>query len=133
MRRFALVLLLCLGGGAAPAFATEWIDCSDAGHHASFNFLVGTVDVLSISGLTVTAGKKAWASQPVYGPGAPILVGQAYEDTDTLRVDAMDPGLEAKIAELRLFKTSEADGDVIYGGTLHVPGYGAWAVSCDGP
>ena len=133
MRSSALVLALCLGGVAFPASATEWIDCSDAGHLASFNFLVGTADVLSVSGMTVTAGKKAWSSQPVYGPGQPILVGQAYEDAETIRVDAMDPGLEAKIAELRLFKTGEADGDVIYGGTLHVPGQGAWAVSCDGP
>jgi len=133
MRLTALILALFLGGAAAPAFATEWIDCSDVGGKASFNFLVGTVDVLSIAGLTVTAGKKAWASQPVYGPGDPILVGQAYEDAETLRVDAVDPGFASKIAELRLFKTSEGTGDTIQAGTLHIPGYGAWAVTCDGP
>jgi hypothetical protein len=133
MRLSALVLALCLGGVAVPAFATEWIECSDAEHQASFDFLVGTADVLSISGLTVAAGKKEWASQPVYGPGDLVRVGQAYEDAETLRVDAMDKDFASKIAELRLFKSSEGDGDVIYAGTLHVPGHGAWAVSCDGP
>ena len=133
MRSSALVLALCLGGVAVPASATEWIDCSDVGHKASFNFLVGTADVLSISGLTVTAGKKSWASQPVYGPGDLVQVGQAYEDAETLRIDAMDKDFASKIAELRLFRSSEGDGDVIYAGTLHVPGRGAWAVSCDGP
>ena len=37
-----------------------------------------------------------------------------------------------KIAELRLFKASEADA-YVSSGTLRIVGMGAWAVACEGP
>ena len=57
------------------------------------------------------------------------LVGQGR---DTILIDAVDENMAAKIAELRLFKATETDA-MVYGGTLRIPGYGAWAVSCTGP
>jgi hypothetical protein len=115
---------------ATPAFATEWVHCSDANGDASFDYLAGDgVGVLSVSALTVTAGEKVWASDPANGPGDPVSVGQAFEDTDTVRIDAMDKDFQ-RIASLKLFKATEGDTSV-YGGTLTITGLGAWAVSCD--
>lgn len=113
-----------------PAFATEWVHCSDANGAASFDYLAGDgLDVLSVSALTVTAGEKVWASDPANGPGDPVSVGQAFEDSDTVRIDALDKD-SARIASLRLFKAAEGE-TTIYGGALVVTGIGAWAVSCD--
>lgn len=124
----SLIALAALA--ATPAFATEWVHCSDASGAASFDYLAGDgVDVLSISALTVTAGEKVWASDAANGPGDPVSVGQAFEDADSVRIDAMDKDF-VRIASLRLFKAGEGDS-AVYGGTLTIAGQGAWAVSCD--
>ncbi len=44
----------------------------------------------------------------------------------------MDEAISTRIAELRLFKSTEGDV-LVYGGTLRIAGYGAWPVSCSGP
>jgi len=130
MRLAAIVVLGALA--ASPALATEWVYCSDAGGLASLDYLAGDgTGVLSIAAVTVTAGEKVWASDPANGPGDPVSIGQQFEDATTISVDAMGESFE-KIAELRLFKASEGDM-FVYGGTLRIPGLGAWAVSCEGP
>lgn len=129
IRLAAIAIGLC--GLATPSLATEWINCASSDGGASMDILVGSVDVLAIAGMTVTVGEKVWATDPAYGPGDPTIVGQAFEDADTLRVDAVDTGY-AVLASLRLFKASEGE-DFVYAGTLRIPGHGAWAVSCTGP
>ena len=115
---------------ATPALATEWEHCADAGGAASFDYLAGDgLGVLAVAELTVSAGEKVWASDPANGPGDPVKVGQAFEDDHTISIDAMDKDF-VKIAELRLFKTSEGDASIT-AGTLRIVGQGAWAVSCD--
>lgn len=115
---------------ATPAFATEWVHCADAAGAASFDYLAGDgLGVLQVSALTLTSGEKVWASDPANGPGDPLSVGQAFEDNDTVRIDAMDKDF-AKIASLKLFKAQQGDTE-IYGGVLTIAGQGAWAVSCD--
>lgn len=115
---------------ASPALATEWVYCSDAGGLASFDYLAGDgTGVLFIDAVTITTGERVWASDPANGPGEPVSIGQQFEDETTIVVDAMGDGFE-KIAELRLFKTSEGES-VVYGGTLRIVGSGAWAVSCN--
>ena len=135
MNAATLMLASLFGGAALPASATEWINCTDVGSNAGprLNFLVGDVGVLSVAGLTISAGGKNWASDPIYGPGASVQVGQAYEDAESIRIDALDAGFAVRVAELRLFKASEGGAADVYAGTLRVPGVGAWAVSCDGP
>lgn len=130
MRTLLAATVLGAGLMAGPVLATEWIACADAGGAASFDFLVGTLDVLAVSGLTITVGEEVWASDVAYGPGEPVVVGQAFEDAETIRIDAMDEAMLAKIAELRLFKAEAADGAPVYGGTLVLAGHGAWAVTC---
>jgi hypothetical protein len=129
MKRLAAYLML--GAlAASPAAATEWVYCSDAGGLASFDYLAGDgLGLLSIDAVTITAGERVWASDPANGPGDPVSIGQQFEDETTIRVDAVDESLNP-VAQLRLFKTSEGDS-AVYGGTLSIPGLGAWAVSCD--
>jgi hypothetical protein len=130
IRAAAIAISLC--GLATPSFATEWVNCADADGTATFSYLAGTLDVLAIVGLNISVGDKVWASDVAYGPGDPVAVGQAFETADTVLIDAMDSNMTARIAELRLFKASEGDA-VVAGGTLRIPGQGAWAVSCSGP
>lgn len=131
MRRAAAALVLSCGL-AGPSVATEWVNCAAPDGAASIDYLAGTLDVLSVVGLTITVGDKVWASDVAYGPGEPVAVGQAFETADGVYIDAMNPDLSARIAELRLFKASEGDF-VAYGGTLRLPGLGAYAVNCSGP
>lgn len=131
IRRAAIAVALATL--ATPSMATEWVNCSDRDGQASFDMLLGALDVISIAGLTISVGDQVWASDVAYGPGDPVTVGQAFEDADTIMVDAMDENLTTKIAELRLFKTSEGDATPVFAGTLRIPGHGAWAVSCSGP
>lgn len=130
IRLTALVVLGALA--ASPALATEWVYCSDSGGQASFGYLAGDgLGVLAIVGLNISAGEKVWANDVAYGPGDPVQVGQAFETDSTVYVDAVDPAY-TKIAELRLFKTTEGDS-YVSAGTLRIAGMGAWAVACEGP
>ena len=95
---------------ASPALATEWVSCVSPGGEASFDYLGGALDVLSIAGLNFSVGEQVWASDVAYGPGDPVTVGQAFEDSRTVRIDAMDGAMNAVIAELRLFKATDAAG-----------------------
>lgn len=125
-------LILALALLATPAAATEWIACASADGGASFDYLAGDgTGVLQIADLTISAGERVWASNPANGPGDPVSVGQAFEDESSVRIDAMDKDF-ALIAQLRLFKASEAD-QAVKGGTLRIPGMGVWTVSCEGP
>ena len=129
MKRLAAYVML---GALAvsPAMATEWVSCASPGGEASFDYLAGTLDVLSVAGLNISVGEQVWASDVAYGPGDPVVVGQAFEDAQTVRIDAMDEAMSTIIASLRLFKASHEDGDTAYGGTLSIPGHGAWPVAC---
>jgi hypothetical protein len=130
IRLVAAAFLALLAAG--PAFATEWLSSADGDGGASKDLLVGAMEVAAVAGMTISAGEHAWASHVEYGPGKPVAVGQAFETADMLLVDAMDETLAAKVAELRLFKASEGQGDQVYAGTLRIPGHGAWAVVCRG-
>lgn len=128
----AAAIAVCLCGLATPSPATEWVNCVAPGGEATFDFLVGSVDFLAIAGLNISVGEQVWASSAAYGPGDPVAIGQAYESGDMILIDAVDDAMGVRIAELRLFKASEGDASV-FGGTLRIPGHGAWAVSCTGP
>jgi hypothetical protein len=130
MRNVLLAMLAstCLASQAASA--TEWVSCAAPGGEASIDYLVGSLDVLVPVGLNISVGEKVWASDVAYGPGDPIAVGQAFEDENTVRLDVLDGGMSTLVAQLRLFKAQEGDGDPVYSGTLRIPGFGAWPVTC---
>lgn len=131
MRRASLIAVL-VAGLSSPALATEWVNCAAPDGAASFDYLAGALDILSVVGMTISTGEQVWASDPAYGPGDPVVVGQAFETTDSVRIDAVTPDITGIVASLRLFKAAE--GDVIaYGGVLSMPGKGTWPVSCSAP
>lgn len=132
MKQAATAAALLCGLMSTPSFATEWINCVAPDGAATFDFLVGSLDVLAVAGLNMSAGDKVWASSAAYGPGEPVVVGQAFETSETIMIDAMDEGMAARVASLRLFKLTADDGPV-YGGTLEIVGQGGWPVSCSGP
>ena len=127
-----MLAALALGAGVASASATEWMNCADSAGSATIGLLLGQTDVLSVAAITLTAGDKVWASDVAYGPGDPVSLGQAFEDAETIRVDAMDKDF-ALLAQLRLFKAQDAEELPVFAGTLSIRGIGAWPVSCSGP
>jgi hypothetical protein len=117
---------------ASPAAATEWIYCGDATNTVTIGLLMGHLDVLNVSGIILSHGDRVWASSASYGPGEEVGLGQGFEDNNVLYVDLMDKDF-VLLAELRLLQATEGDMPIVYGGTLRLPGQGAWAVSCEGP
>lgn len=128
MKRLAAigVLLIAL---AVPAKATEWLNCSD-GDRASFNVLLGNMNVIAVDTVEIEAGGKKWSTRG--GDGRLITKGQAFETADQIYIDMTDDKLDSIVAQLRLFKASEGE-DYVSAGTLRVAGVGAWAVTCSGP
>jgi hypothetical protein len=69
---------------------------------------------------------KTWAAN---GDGAmKIIVGQDVEDAAQPAADFTDKDRLTKAGELRLAKASE-EGMFAAGGTIRLPGSGAWAVT----
>jgi outer membrane protein assembly factor BamB len=130
LRRVAATVSV-LAGLSSQAFATEWVNCADPTGEASFDFLVGGADVMSVAAITVSVGEKVWASDVANGPGDPVQVGQSFEGNGMILVDAVNAG--TLIAELRLFVTAGETELPAYGGTLTIVGAGVWAVTCSGP
>lgn len=121
-----------------PAGATEWVNCGDGGDKASFDMLLGAMDVIAIDTIRIEANGKKWSNHPGAGE-IKIEVGQAFETADQMWIDVLGEGMGGFVAKLRLFKASEiVEGSEegafdATGGTLQMPGIGAWAVSCSGP
>ena len=130
-RRFLVTVFM--GGmtvATTPASATEWVYCSDVDSVAEIGFLLGTVDAFMPAGATMRHETRHWTTNEAYGDGAVMTVGQGYGDDTMLMVDLFDEAVDAKIAELRLWKAQEGEV-VVNAGTLHILGQGVWAVSCD--
>ena len=128
MKRLATfgVLLITAAG---PAKATEWLNCSD-GEKASFNVLLGNMNVIAVDTIEIEVGGKKWSTRG--GDATLITKGQAFETADQIYIDATDSDVGAIVAQLRLFKASEGE-DYVSAGTLRVAGIGALAVTCSGP
>lgn len=128
MKRLAAIGFL-VTATAIPAKATEWLNCSD-GDKASFNVLLGNMNVIAVDTIEVEVGEKKWSTRDA--GATPITKGQAFETADQIYIDVTDDKMDAIVAQLRLFKASEGE-DYVSAGTLKVAGIGAWAVTCSGP
>ena len=115
-----------------PSLATEWVYCGDAANEVSVGVLLGGVEFVNISGITLTANGKEWSSSPAYGPGEPIAVVQTYMGDDQIIVDFADEEHSGVLAQLRVYMAEEGE-DYVQGGVLKVAGQGAWVVTCEGP
>jgi hypothetical protein len=131
MRNSTAALAAMLLLAPAGAHATEWMNCSGGPNGGSIDLLMGEMPVAAIASVNMEAGGKKWSTQKDKGV-MPIAVGQAFETADELKVDITDDALSEIVARLRIIKASEGDSFAA-GGTLHIPGVGAWAVSCEGP
>lgn len=125
-----------LVGLVLPAQATEWVDCS-GGENINFRVLLGSMDVIAIDTIEIEVNGKTWSTRG--GEGATLITkGQAFETADQMWIDVTDENVNAIIAKLRIFKAFEDGAEGVEpldakGGTLHMPGIGAWPVSCSGP
>jgi len=128
MKRLVAIGFLVIAT-VAPAKATEWLNCSD-GDRASFDVLLGNMNVIAVDAIEIEAGGKKWSTRE--GGATPITKGQAFETVDQIYIDVTDDKMDAIVAQLRLFKVSEGE-DHVSAGTLRVAGVGAWAVTCSGP
>jgi hypothetical protein len=94
--------------------------------------------VIAIDTVKIEANGKKWSTVPEAGETR-IEVGQAFESADQMWIDMLEEGRGAFVAKLRLFKAlevvegSEEGAFDAKGGTLQMPGIGAWAVACSGP
>jgi hypothetical protein len=121
---------------ALPAQATEWMDCS-GGEKVNIRVLLGAMDVIAVDTVEIEVADKKWSTRS--GEGTTLITkGQAFETPDQVWIDVTDENVNLIVAKLRVFKAFEdgpEDGEPsdAKGGTLHMPGIGAWAVSCSGP
>lgn len=132
----ALLAAAALAFFALPAQATEWMECG-SGEAVSFRVLLGAMDVISVDTIEIELDGRKWSTRG--GDGVTLITkGQAFETADQVWIDVTDENVNAIVAKLRIFKAFE-DGPVdrepfdAKGGTLHMPGIGAFAVSCSGP
>jgi hypothetical protein len=128
--------VLLLASMALPAHATEWMDCSDPTDSISFRVLLGAMEVIAVNTIEIEAQGRKWSTAG--GEGAiPITTGQAFETAEQMWIDVTDEAVNLIVARLRLFKAvddgGEGDATMVLGGTLAMPGVGAWPVSCSGP
>ena len=124
---FAASLLL-----VTPAFSTGWVYCGDANNEVSVGVLLGGVEFVNISGITLVANGKQWASSPTYGEGEPVAIAQTFIGDDQIIIDFADEENSDTLAQLRVYVAEEGE-DYVQGGILRVAGQGAWIVSCEGP
>ena len=131
MARSCVVLsALLLIAGFSPASATGTVDCEAADGAASLMLTIGSVPVMGVVHMEVTAGERTWSTGD--GGDDAITIGQAFRDGERWLIDATDPNIEGIVAEVRLNQAIE-EGDAALAGTLKVRGTGAWAVTCIGP
>ena len=124
---FAASLLL-----VTPALSTEWVYCGDANNEVSVGVLLGGVEFVNISGITLVANGKQWASSPTYGEGEPVAIAQTFIGDDQIIIDFAEEENSDTLAQLRVYVAEEGE-DYVQGGILRVAGQGAWIVSCEGP
>lgn len=136
MKRF-LAAGAVLSGLVLPAQATEWVSCTGGDGKISFDVLLGLMDVIAIDTIRIEAIGLKWSTKPEAGE-TKVEAGQVFETADQMWIDVLEEGMGPVVAKLRLFKASEIvegldDGAFdATGGTLQMPGVGAWAVSCSG-
>ena len=126
----AVLAALLLIAGISPTAATGTVDCEAADGAASLMLTIGSLPVLGVVHMEVTAGDRTWSTGD--GGDDAISVGQAFRDGERWLIDATDSNIEGVVAEVRLNQAVE-EGDVALAGTLKIRGSGAWAITCIGP
>lgn len=111
-----------------PAAAGEGFMCWGEGVETHFPIVAGVAFGI-MEGSTITIdGTVAYSSDPSLG-GIQVAPAEAFSGNHRVEVDFTDVDYQEVLAEVRLFWTEE-ESDPVYGGTLRIPGRGAWAISC---
>ncbi|MBO6719737.1 MAG: hypothetical protein JJ913_17420 [Rhizobiaceae bacterium] len=124
--RFLLVASLFLAG-VMPAGATGGISCSAPDDAAIVEITIGHVPGLAIVGARIDIGDRSWAMN--LPGGQAIAVGQAFASDGHYWIDFVDEAVIETVAELRLHRVDEGL-DTGFGGTMRMPGIGAWTLLC---
>lgn len=115
---------------STPAWATQGLSCNAIDGHAGITLSLGTAGGLAIVGANMHADDARWVTDPAYGEGTILTIGQHFGDTSGIKADFFDDIVNDRVAELRLSRAEEGD-DVVLAGTLRIVGRGVWAVSCE--
>ncbi|MBI4922510.1 MAG: hypothetical protein HY834_12235 [Devosia nanyangense] len=122
-----LIVSAAFAALAAPAMAGGGFMCSGEGVEAMFP--LGGGAGFSLLEAEIRAKGKIWST--VARPDViEIAVSQAFSGNHRIAFDLTDPNMQQVVAEIRLFWTEE-ESDPVFGGTLKMPGEGAWAIACD--
>ncbi|MEX0953592.1 MAG: hypothetical protein WDZ83_00085 [Rhizobiaceae bacterium] len=121
---FAVALLLA---AAAPAAATGGIACSSPDDAASVEIAIGHVPGLAVVGARIGVGDRDWAMN--LGGAQALTVSQAFASDGHYWIDFADEIVNEIVAELRLHRVDEGM-DTGFGGTMRMPGIGAWTLVC---
>ncbi len=126
-----LSALMC--AWAPPALATGTISCLSVGHPtpATIEITVGQLVALVPVSLTVTIGEQSWSTLSEAAT-IPIEILQAFDDGQSLRIDATDPNLLEVLFSIRLLRAAESR-DLAHAGILRFVGSGAYSLVCEGP
>lgn len=115
---------------AAPAAATQWLNCANAAQGVDVGLLLGTAGGFGATGAIMRQEDHNWSTDPAYGAGTPFTIGQGFSDSSGMKVDFYDEIVNDLVAELRLVRGAEGD-DVVLAGMLRIVGIGVWPVTCD--
>ncbi|MBV6658205.1 MAG: hypothetical protein KI785_10620 [Devosiaceae bacterium] len=129
MRLTGLCLLCALTASASPALATSSLECQGVDNEdVSLLLTLGSVPVLAVVGAHISTPTETF-SMRAEGGETSILVGQGFQDTDSLMVDFVDDNVEAVLVSLRLAR-AEGDKQLVEAGVLTVRQTEAYAVNC---
>ena len=92
---------------AAPAVASGGIWCEGDG--VTVEIATGRLPVLQVIGAYVEVDGAAFSTGPERGEGTPFVVGQAFSDSDGVKVDFVDPNFETILVSIRLVRDNDAD------------------------
>ncbi|RYE08706.1 MAG: hypothetical protein EOP22_12355 [Hyphomicrobiales bacterium] len=126
--KLAALAALVLALSSGPSLASFGLFCEGPDGVSASIPLGGGVGLTPL-GAEIQAAGQIWTTEEGVSGTIEIAPGQSAQVGDQLYLDFADPNLEVVIAELRLFWAMEND-EPVYGGTLRIPGQGAWPISC---
>ena len=129
----ALSAAIMMLGMTSAAYATEWMDCSDATDHVQLGVLLGGLDFAEASRVHMKVGEEWWSTDPTVEPGSHLLsIADYFFDWKELHITVTDADANVILGEMHIL-VAESESDIAKGGVLSIPGKGVWAVACDGP
>ncbi|MDB5505902.1 MAG: hypothetical protein JWR75_540 [Devosia sp.] len=125
VRLFAIPVAMALL--ISPVLAGEGLVCFATVPGTSAGVPLGGGQGISPLSAEIESGGRLWSTDPLQVGAIPILIGQAFGDDESIRLDFTDDNSERVVAKLRLFVGGSDD---VIAGTLWLEDIGAFAVVC---